>query len=328
MANAVRLRNGIELDLADGQRIVFDGTGDADYTVLSHAHADHLFAGRDPVICSTLTAALGSHRQRAAEIDTRSPPPWIELINAGHIAASRSAVVTDPDTGRRFCYTGDLSVRSRFYLDGFRPPDADVLIIESTYGKPTYRFPPTDSVVADIRKWLSGTVDRISVLFGYPLGRAQKLQLIAGDVDRRRLLVSAAIDELNAVIEHHRPIRFDADLYETGMTLEPGDVLVLPTQMNRDGVLSSIAQSAAVTTAGVSGWAVDESYRYRGGYDVTFPLSDHCDFEELVEVVEAVDPDKVYTHHGFGEEFATTLTTDFGYETRALRKNQATLGEF
>ncbi|WP_458205749.1 hypothetical protein [Haladaptatus sp. NG-SE-30] len=32
---------------------------------------------------------------------------------------------------------------------------------------------------------------------------------------------------------------------------------------------------------GFSRWAVTDSYRYRGGYDVTFPLSDHCDFDDL-----------------------------------------------
>ncbi len=328
VAPAVRLQNGIELDLADGQQVVFDGSGEADHTVLSHAHADHLCSGRDTVICSALTAALASERRGGPPIDTRSPPDWVELRNAGHIAGSRAALVTDPATGRRYCYTGDLSTRSRFYLDGFQPPAADVLIIESTYGKPTYRFPPTDTVVADIREWLAATPDRISVLFGYPLGRAQKLQLIAGELDRGPLLVSPAIDDLNAVIERHRPVQFNSNPYENLLSLEPGDILVLPPGMNREAVRSKIAQSGPVATAGVSGWAAEEAYRYRGGYDVTFSLSDHCDFDELVEVVETVDPERVYTHHGFADEFAATLTTEFGYETRALRKHQATLGEF
>lgn len=328
MSPAVRLRNGIVLDLEDGRRVVFDGTHDGDLTVVSHAHADHLVSGGDPVICSALTAALASERRDGPPVDSRTPPEWLTLRNAGHIAGSRAALVTDPATGRRYCYTGDLSVRSRFYLDGFRPPSADVLIIETTYGKPAYRFPPTDAVVADIREWLFATDDRISVLFGYPLGRAQKLQLIAGAVDRGRLLVSPAIQAMNTVIERFEPVRFDAERYETGMALDPGDVLVLPTGMNREGVLSTIAESGPVTTAGVSGWAASDGFQYRGEFDATFPLSDHCDFDELVEVVEAVDPERVYTHHGFADEFASILTADYGYETRALRRNQATLGEF
>ena len=48
---------------------------------------------------------------------------------------------------------------------------------------------------------------------------------------------------------------------------------------------------------------------------------------ELLDLVEAVDPEIVYTTHGFTREFATELTRR-GYAARALEANQATLGDF
>jgi len=60
---------------------------------------------------------------------------------------------------------------------------------------------------------------------------------------------------------------------------------------------------------------------------VTFPLSDHCDFEELQSLVEAVDPDQVYTQHGSAASLATHLTNS-GYDATALRQNQTSLGDF
>jgi len=36
-------------------------------------------------------------------------------------------------------------------------------------------------------------------------------------------------------------------------------------------------------------------------------LSDHCGFDDLVKLVKQVDPEKVYTTHGFDEEFASYL---------------------
>jgi len=324
----VRLSKGIEIGLADGSKVVLDGRGEADVFVLSHAHADHLFSGYHPIVCSPLTAALGRERTTEPAIERVDPPDWIELRPAGHIAGSRSALVTDPQTGRRYCYTGDISTRDRFYLNGFRPPDADVLIIETTYGRPDYRFPPTEQVIADIHGWLTDAQDDVAVLFGYPLGRAQKLQLIAAQANPGRLLVASAIAALNPVIERHRDVTFEATRYERGMVVEPGDVMVLPTQSNRETVLDALNTEVSIRTAGVSGWAVDPAYRYRGDFDATFPLSDHCDFDELVKVVTAVDPERVYTHHGFAEEFATHLTREFGYDARPLKRDQATLDAF
>jgi Cft2 family RNA processing exonuclease len=43
----------------------------------------------------------------------------------------------------------------------------------------------------------------------------------------------------------------------------------------------------------------DAKYRY--GVDHALPLSDHADFDELLELIDIVRPKKVYTHHGYRE---------------------------
>jgi Cft2 family RNA processing exonuclease len=43
------------------------------------------------------------------------------------------------------------------------------------------------------------------------------------------------------------------------------------------------------------------------GADYSFPLSDHCDYTELLQLVRDVSPETVYTTHGFTSEFARTL---------------------
>jgi len=40
---------------------------------------------------------------------------------------------------------------------------------------------------------------------------------------------------------------------------------------------------------------------------MTFDLSDHCDFDELMDVVERSGADQVYTVHGYTEDFARSL---------------------
>jgi DNA ligase-1 len=60
-------------------------------------------------------------------------------------------------------------------------------------------------------------------------------------------------------------------------------------------------------TALVSGWAKDAEFARLFGADATFDLSDHCDFDELMEVVELSGADQVYTVHGYTEDFARHL---------------------
>lgn len=325
----VSLGDGVTLDFADGPTAVLDGSAPGDVTVLSHAHADHLTdEAPENLVCSRLTAALATERRDLAVPLEAGAHPAVDLRNAGHVAGSRAAYVTDPATGRTVCYTGDVCTRDRLYLDGFDPEPADDLVLETTYGKPAYRFPPTDELLSEIRDWLRETMDDVVLLFGYSLGRAQKLQVLAAEAGRDRIFVTDAIAAIDDVIEAHCDVGFPVDDYDSDVDLAPGDALVLPMQTNRLAFVDRIAAETDAIKAGFSGWAVDSSFRYRGDYDVTFPLSDHCDFGELEAVVEAVEPERVFTHHGFAEEFARHVTAEFGVESRALKRDQHTLADF
>jgi putative mRNA 3-end processing factor len=325
----VRLRDGVEIELSDGRTVVADGNRPAgEVTVLSHAHGDHLYDDPpDRMVCSALTAALAESRREDEGPLARETVPEVDLHEAGHVAGSRAMLITDPDTGRRYCHTGDISTRDRFYLSGFEPPDADVLIVETTYGSPEYVLPGQADVEAEIAEWLAETMNKPVLLFGYSLGRAQKLQLLAERAGRSRLFASKAIVAINEVIEAHLDVSFDAERSGPDTELEAGDALVLPTGTNNLAFVDTIIEETGALKAGFSGWAIDSAFRYRGDYDATFALSDHCDFAELIEVVETVDPEIVYTQHGFADEFATHLT-GLGYDSRTLKRNQTALGDF
>ena len=58
--------------------------------------------------------------------------------------------------------------------------------------------------------------------------------------------------------------------------------------------------------------------RYRFGVDAAFPLSDHADYDELLEYVRMTGAKTVWTHHGFVEEFARDLRR-LGYQAEPLR---------
>jgi Cft2 family RNA processing exonuclease len=70
-------------------------------------------------------------------------------------------------------------------------------------------------------------------------------------------------------------------------------------------------------TAIVSGWALDPSARFRYGADASFCLSDHADYQDLLAYVAQVQPECVYTVHGYATEFAAELRR-LGYRAHAL----------
>lgn len=323
----IQHRDGIHLRLPSGQTIVADARrAVGDVNIVSHAHADHLLRSTDAtVLCSKTTAAVARHRLDLDELASSETHDRITLIPSGHILGSRAALIEEDDT--RYLYTGDVSTRDRVFLDGFEAVPADILIIETTYGRPKYRFPAQEIVERRLLEWIEDAGDVPLVFFGYALGRAQILQYLLKQVPDRRTLVDNTIAAVNDVIEAETNLSLDATRYDGGR-LNADDVLVLPGRASNNGLVDTVCERDGAKTAGFSGWALDGSFGFNNGFDETFVLSDHCDFTELVEIVKAVNPDKVYTHHGFDEAFADHVSTELGIEAWPLKRHQTTITDF
>ncbi|WP_414837261.1 MBL fold metallo-hydrolase RNA specificity domain-containing protein [Candidatus Nanosalina sp. VS9-1] len=318
----IREKDGIHID---SSRFVMDARstkGEINFT--SHAHMDHVHRNSESVVASDLTAKLASER-----LDKKleaSKHPDIRLLDSGHILGSSSALIENGD--EKILYTGDVSLQDRAYLEGFDPVEADKLVVESTYGIPAYRLPDQREVEKDIKAWIKETESPF--LFGYSLGKAQKIQYLVQEVTDRPLVAHGAVKKMNDVVEKHTDLEFNALEYgENKDLLRKGEgIFIGPTNFSRKDALNRLVDEASGKKAGFSGWGVQDSYRHRGGYDKVFPYSDHCGFDDLVELVEKVDPEKIYTHHGFDEAFAKHLSSKMGYNARALKNNQASLTDF
>ena len=65
-----------------------------------------------------------------------------------------------------------------------------------------------------------------------------------------------------------------------------------------------------------TGWAIDPSTKYRWGVDHALPLSDHADFDQLIETVRRVEPSEIHCTHG-PDEFVDHLR-DLGFNAFPL----------
>ncbi|MGD0816827.1 MAG: MBL fold metallo-hydrolase [Methanomassiliicoccales archaeon] len=322
---------GVELQMGE-TKFFFDprSTPDGGVHCISHAHSDHLpsatkkLEGRS-IVCSPITATLASKRLKRPLIKpiVASTHPDVEMLNAGHIAGSNMFLVKG---GRTVLYTGDMSTRDRFGIEGARPIKTDVLIIESTYGDPSYKFPATDKIARVIKDWVEDSMSSgySTALFAYPLGKSQELIRMLSEFEP---FIEGSVLECTRHIESHgteycyRP--FDA-------TNGPDTPCVMVCSTNAKNGLTSRMRRGHLRTAAVSGWAISSSFKYQMGVDEAFPFSDHADFEELIEFVKGCDPEVVYTHHGSADTLAEEIKRRLGIEAKSLLPppKQRRLGDF
>lgn len=319
----IREKDGIHVDRE--KLYVADSRSSAgDVNIVSHAHFDHLHLDENRVVCSEETATLAEART-GNDISHVEGTEKVRLIPSGHIVGSRAALIEGDE---RVLYTGDFATDDRAYLQGFDAVEADVLVIESTYGVPNYRFPDQKEVEKRIEDWIFSN-DRPLFLFGYSLGKAQKIQTIVQEATDRPVVAHGAVEKMNAAVEQVTGQGFRAESYtEKKDVLKDNGIFVGPTRSAKSDSMNNFIEKVDGLKAGFSGWASSDAYKYRGGYDETFVLSDHADFDGLVETVKEVDPEKVYTTHGFDEAFAAHLSKELGFNAKALKENQTSLTDF
>ena len=317
----------------DGTRIALDPSHpiDCDFTFVSHAHVDHLHKrGRKKITTQVLASretALIAQARGYEIIDPAEEHDGFQLVDTGHILGSRGLLVGDD-----VYYTGDISMRERAFLKAAKVPRARTLIIESTFGRPEYVFPPLSEVTHRTNKIISEMYDLgiPVILMGYTLGKAQLLTELFGHWDP---IVHYSVARINSVYSElgvklagttHR----QAEEQERLSKGKPW-VMVAPLMSEKNAFVREMKDRYGAVTIGFSGWAVGSRYRYMMGLDYVMPLSDHCDYGELVAAVKQCRPDNVYTFHGFAREFAESLC-EMGFDAEPVgnghgRKAEKTL---
>jgi len=296
-----------------------DARKPADFSFVSHAHFDHLAAHRRIITSAgtrrLMAARLPGEREEIVlpfgEPYALRPDTELSLHPAGHIFGS--AMLRLAREGESFLYTGDFKLRPGHSAEKCEPPRADVVVMETTFGLPRYVFPPTEEVLANLIGFCRQAIEdgEVPVIFGYSLGKSQEL------------LSSLAAAELPVML-HPQTLKMTRIYEELGhefpdyraftLTESAGHVVVCPPQSNNSAWLRKIKPRR---TAAITGWAMDPGAVFRYQCDAAFPLSDHADFADLLRFVELVQPKRVFTVHGFTEEFARTLR-ERGVEAWAL----------
>jgi Cft2 family RNA processing exonuclease len=283
---------------------------------VSHGHADHARA-HDVVVTSTNNARVCRQRlgrRRTAQAGLFAEPerpeivyethdynaPWrvgaheLTLFSAGHVLGSAQLLI-EGERGR-FVYTGDFKLERSFTAEPPEVKRCDTLLMECTYGRPQYVFPPRVEVAAAMVAWARRALEdgAVPIFFAYSLGKAQEAMAILGH-GGIPLAAHGAIASMATVYQEAGVALPPYERYDA-RTFDGLRALLWPPSGKS---LPAAVRGKTVRTASLTGWVVGKGTNFYRGTDAGFPLSDHADFPSLLRYIELAQPKKVLLNHGW-----------------------------
>jgi Cft2 family RNA processing exonuclease len=300
-----------------GPDIWLDSIRVKDFGFISHGHTDHIARHRK-IICTHPTQDVIKIRLKSPNCQALEYNQLLQINGAdlflhpaGHILGSAQIKIVQEKT--TLLYSGDFRISAARTVEQLEFVKTDILIMETTFGLPHYKFPDRAEVENDLVNLCRNLLKagKTPVVFAYTLGKGQEALKILSDAG---LPVAADYSILKFVpIYQKYGIEFGS-FSKFKISDTKGKVLLLPTQARYN---KKIRMLPDIYTIYLSGWAIDAKNQYRLGVDKVLPLSDHADFDELIQLVETVKPKLTYCTHGF-ESFVDTLN-NAGYKAQLLK---------
>lgn len=272
--------------------------------VITHAHSDHARPGCRSYLCArpgagVLRLRLGPNAriESAAYGETvQRNGVSVSFHPAGHILGSSQIRVEH--RGEIWVVSGDFKTGSDSTCAGFEPVPCHTFITECTFGLPIYRWPEPSEVFADIHAWWNGNqqAGRTSVLFGYSLGKAQRI--LAGlDANLGPIFVHPAIEPF---LDAYKAAGIALPRVETAdasaIAAAPGQAMLIAPPAGTGAPW--FQELGDVATASASGWMQVRKFARRGSVERGFALSDHADWPGLLDAIRATGARRILATHG------------------------------
>ncbi|WP_421808147.1 ligase-associated DNA damage response exonuclease [Flagellimonas sp.] len=307
---------GIYCEQAD---VYLDPWKPVDKAIISHGHADHSRWGHQKYITHHKNVPIVQHRLGEVNISGKDWGETFKVNNvkfsvhpAGHIVGSSQIRVEHK--GEVWVFTGDYKIEDDGLTTPFELVKCHTFITECTFGLPAFQWRPQQEVFNDINQWWAQNKSegKTSVLFGYSLGKAQRL-LKHLDTSIGKIYTHGAVENMTEVL---RPL---VDLPPTHLITKDtkkdellGNIVVAPPSAHGS---TWIRKMVPYVTATASGWMAFRGARRRRAIDKGFVLSDHCDWNGLLQTVEATGAEKIICTHGYTDIFSKYLQ-ELGYDAR------------
>jgi len=279
-----------------------------DRAVLTHVHADHARPGSRQYLTSA--AGIGLARARLGEDAAVQAADYGERLTIGDVTVSLhpaghilgSAQVRMERGGEVWVAAGDYKLARDPSCAAFEALRCHTFVTESTFALPIFRWAASAEVLRSIEEWWRGnqSAGKASVLFAYPVGKAQRI-LAALDAGIGPILCHGAVERYNAI---YRAQGIPIPLVSGSEDVRRALVVAPPSAMGSPW----LRRFGTASTAMASGWMRIRGTRRRRALDRGFVLSDHADWPGLLEAIAASGAERVWVTHGYRTVLARWLS--------------------
>lgn len=278
-----------------------------DYALITHAHSDHARSGSKRY----LTSERGQHVLRA-RLDSNAlveSIPYgksltindvtVSFYPAGHVLGSSQIRIEHK--GQVWVVSGDYKTQSDPTCEAIEAIRCHAFITESTFGLPIYRWPSTQEIEGEINTWWQKNKEqnKPSLIFAYSFGKAQRI-------------ISIVDNSIGPIYVHGAVHKLNEQYLASGITLPEckfvgdmdkksdfrGALIVAPPAAFDSAWTKRFGEYSA---AYASGWMRVRGNRRRQSVDRGFALSDHADWNGLLEIINATGAEEVIVTHGFSQ---------------------------
>jgi len=281
--------------------------------LIAHAHFDHFTFGCEEYISTKETAIL--LKERAGDNIKMKTFEYgeefkINGINisfhpSGHILGSSQIRFIFAE--EKWLISGDFKLQKDPTCKQYEIVKTDYLISECTFGLPIFKWDEPNKIANDISKWITNSPEKTSLLFCYSLGKAQRLLNEISQTNFKGNIYShGSIYKMNNCYKELGIDIKDTIKIENKKNIDElkGSLILLPPSLSKVSYLKNFKN---IQTAFASGWMSIRALRKRSGYDKGFPISDHADWDGILEVVKKSEAKNVFFHHGDSEALSKYL---------------------
>jgi len=316
--------NGLVID-AGSSPLIFDPTGGTrlgeEWNVfISHAHSDHTYgfltSARKHSTLETLRIyeSLSKRKVKNYQIvkvgdRIRIDDTEVRVLNAGHMLGSCQFQLFTPNFTA--IYTGDINCVDTMTTLAAEHEPCDYLILEATYGHPSYIFPRRSTIYADIVRWTMTEIHdgKLPTFQVYSSGKPQDIVRLFNVYTKLPVVCAPGIARANGAHNENglQLEYFDASTADGKRALKTGECVYITTT-GRDHVPRNASRAVA------TGWALRQAYRSFA----SFPLSSHADYDQLMQFVVEVNPKSVYIFTGHTDVLSSQIERKLGIKAGPL----------
>lgn len=313
---------------------------DVDIILVSHAHADHcdrldyFSKSKVKVLAHPMTMSLKSslftNLSNKTMMNSGDTIEFgglkISAYNSGHCGGSLMFLI-EGET-KKILFTGDLNTQVTVSTYPARPIECDVVVMEATFGDPKFIFPPRDQVYGDIYKYLNDTfaTKDVIIMFCQSLGKVQDIAKLIRNFKENDIRIAMDsysysctrmydqyYDKINNEINH-----FGDDINELpkqsyiqiSELFNPKRKTLVMHSMIKDKIIDDISnisrtyglhEPPIVLLSGLSEDILRPIIDMHN--PAIFQVSNHSDYQELINFAKLCFASKVCVFHGSAKTF-------------------------